>query len=258
VGSRGSLLRAAGPGAAGHRRTVPLAESEQQQSQHSTPCLCNCLEFKQNGTMEVESSAPGLLTTGRVEALSDGIIAIAATLLVLELHVPEPGEDVWTSLAHQLPSLAAYAVSFLTILIFWVNHHALFRAVARVDRTLLFLNGLLLLGISFVSFPTAALGRALSDGAHDRSAAVLYALTLAATAACFSGLWLYLRAHPGLLTEAVRPRATAALRRSLVGPLLYLVAAAVALVNAPTSLVLAAVVAGYFTMTPRHLRRPAS
>src|SRR5690348_9185280 len=86
-----------------------------------------------------------VLPTGRVEALSDGIIAIAATLLVLELHVPEPGDDVWAALAHQLPSLAAYAVSFLTILILWVNHYALFHAVARVDRTLLFLNGLLLL-----------------------------------------------------------------------------------------------------------------
>jgi TMEM175 potassium channel family protein len=142
----------------------------------------------ENGAGTSADQASALPTTGRAEALSDGIIAIAATLLVLELHVPEVGEDVWLSLAHQLPSLAAYAVSFLTILIFWVNHHALFHAVARVDRTLLFLNGLLLLGISFVSFPTAALGR----------------------------------------------------------------------VSAPVSLVVAAVVAGYFTVTPRHLRRPVA
>jgi len=209
-------------------------------------------------TAEVEEAPPSPLPTGRVEALSDGIIAIAATLLVLELHVPEPGEDVWASLAHQLPSLAAYAVSFLTILIFWVNHHALFHVVARVDRTLLFLNGLLLLGISFVSFPTAALGRALEGGMHDAQAAVLYALTLAATAGCFSALWLYLRAHPALLAGHARPRAVAALRRSLVGPALYLAAALVALVSAPASLALAALVAGYFTLTPRHLRRPAS
>ena len=112
--------------------------------------------------------------------------------------------------------------------------------------------------ISFVSFPTAALGRALGGGMHDAQAAVLYALTLAATAACFSALWLYLRGHPGLLTDAAGPWAAAALRRSLVGPVLYLVAALVALVNAPTSLVLTALVAGYFTLTPRHLRRPAS
>jgi uncharacterized membrane protein len=225
--------------------------------------LHNWLEFKQTCLVDPEpvadvEEAPAPLSTGRVEALSDGIIAIAATLLVLELHVPEPGEDVWASLAHQLPSLAAYAVSFLTILIFWVNHHALFHVVTRVDRTLLFLNGLLLLGISFVSFPTAALGRALEGGMHDAQAAVLYALTLAATAACFSALWLYLRTHPALLAGSARPRAVAALRRSLVGPVLYLAAGLVAIVSAPTSLVLAALVAGYFTMTPRHLRRPAS
>jgi uncharacterized membrane protein len=104
------------------------------------------------------------LSTNRVEAFSDGVIAIAATLLVLELHVPEPGQDIWGSLGHQLPSLAAYVVSFLTILVLWVNHHALFHVVAHVDRPLLFLNGLLLLGISFVSYPTATLGRALESG----------------------------------------------------------------------------------------------
>jgi uncharacterized membrane protein len=175
---------------------------------------------------------------------------------VLELHVPEPGGDVWGSLAHQLPSLAAYAVSFLTILIFWVNHDALFHAVARVDRTLLFLNWLLLLSVSFISFPTATLGGALEGGAYDRSAAVLYTLTLAVTAACFSGLWRHLQAHPELLAQTARPRAAAALRRSLVGPVLYLVAAVVALVSAPAALVVAAGVAGYVTLAPRHLRRP--
>ena len=120
----------------------------------------------------------------------------------------------------------------------------------------MFLNGLLLLGISFISFPTATLGGALEGGAYDHSAAVLYALTLAVTAACFSGLWLHLQAHPALLTEAARPRAAAALRRSLVGPVLYLVAAIVALVSAPAALVITAAVAAYFTFTPRHLRRP--
>jgi uncharacterized membrane protein len=197
------------------------------------------------------------LSTGRLEAFSDGIIAIAATILVLELRVPEAGENVGTSLTHQLPSLAAYVVSFLTILIFWVNHHALFSAVAQVDRTLLFLNGLLLLGISFISFPTAALGRAMQDTAHDRSAAVLYTMTLAATAACFTGLWLYLRSHPGLLTEAGRFGLGRAFRRSLVGPVLYLIATVAALASPPAALVVAAMVACYFTVTPRRMRRPA-
>lgn len=202
-----------------------------------------------------EQQATSTLSTGRVEAFSDGVIAIAATLLVLELHVPEPGQDIWSSLAHQLPSLAAYVVSFLTILILWVNHHALFHAVARVDRAVLFLNGLLLLGISFVSYPTATLGRALESGDFERSAAVLYALSFALTSACFTALWIYLRAHPALLSAEARPRVGRALRRSLLGPGLYLVSLLVALVNAPAALVVAAAGAAYFALTPRQLRR---
>jgi uncharacterized membrane protein len=199
----------------------------------------------------------GLLTTGRLEAFSDGIIAIAATLLVLELHVVEPGEDIWASLARQLPSLAAYAVSFLTILIMWVNHHALFDRVARVDRRVLFLNGLLLFGISFTSYPTAVLGRALEGGAYDRSAAVLYGTTFALTSACFTALWIYLRAHPNLLVPAARATAGSAVRRSMAGPLLYGLSVLVALVSAVAALVVAAIVTGYFAFAPRHLRRSA-
>jgi uncharacterized membrane protein len=194
------------------------------------------------------------LSTTRVEAFSDGVIAIGATLLVLELHVPEAGQDVWGALAHQWPSLAAYVVSFSTIVILWVNHHALFHAVERVDRVVLFLNGLLLLGISFLSFPTATLGRALESGEFERSGAVLYALTFALTSGCFTALWAYLHRRPDLLTPWARPAAGAALRRSLLGPGLYLVSLLVALVSAPAALVVAAVVAVYFTRTPRHLR----
>ena len=94
---------------------------------------------------ESASSAPAglvMLTTGRVEAFSDGVIAVAATLLVLQIREPPPGSDLWGFLGHQLPSLAAYVVSFLTILIFWVNHHALYHAVYRVNRAMLFVNGL--------------------------------------------------------------------------------------------------------------------
>ena len=197
------------------------------------------------------------LTTGRVEAFSDGVIAVAATLLVLDIRQPERGQDVWRVLGRQLPSLAAYVVSFLTILIFWVNHHALYHAVDRVNRAMLFINGLLLLAISFVSYCTAVLGHALQSGEHDRSAAVLYALVLGLCSICFTGLWICLRARPGLLTEQARPRVDAALRRSLAGPAIYLVAILVGLLNAPASLALDAVVALYFALVPRHLRQAA-
>jgi len=197
------------------------------------------------------------LTTGRVEAFSDGVIAVAAPLLVLEIRQPAGGQDLWHFLGHQFPSLAAYVVSFLTILIFWVNHHALFHAIERVNRVMLFVNGLLLLAISFVSYCTAVLGHALESGEYDRSAAVLYALVLGLSSTCFTGLWICLRARPALLTEQGRPRVGAALRRSLIGPAVYSVAVVVGLASAPASLALDAVVAVYFALLPRHLRRPA-
>jgi uncharacterized membrane protein len=207
-----------------------------------------------------QAEATGLLTlaTGRVEAFSDGVIAVAATLLVLEIKEPAPGANVWAFLGHQFPTLAAYLTSFLTILIFWVNHHALFHTVCRVDRAMLFVNGLLLLAISFISYSTAVLGRALESGQYDRSAAALYALILGLASACFTGLWAYLVRNQRLLTEGARPRVRAALRRSLTGPGLYLVAGLVALVNAPASLGVDAVVALYFALLPRHLRRPVA
>jgi uncharacterized membrane protein len=195
------------------------------------------------------------LTSSRVEAFSDGVIAIAATLLVLELHVPGAGTDIWAAIGHQLPSLAAHVVSFGTILIFWVNHHALFGSVARVDRTLLFLNGVLLLAVSFVSFPAAVLGGALEHGAYARSAAVFYGAALGCAASCFSALWFYLHRHPELLTEQARSTTAGAVRRTLLGPALYGASAAVAMFSAPAALAVDAVVALYFTLPPRHLRR---
>ncbi len=206
------------------------------------------------GSSAPRAADPLTLTTGRVEAFSDGVLAVAATLLVLDIKEPDSGQDVWRFLGHQFPSVAAYVVSFLTILIFWVNHHALYRAVEQVNRAMLFINGLLLLAISFISYCTAVLGGALESGEHDRSAAVLYALVLGLSSACFTGLWTCLRAQPGLLSETARPRVDAALRRSLKGPAIYLVAILVGLVNAPASLALDALVALYFALLPRHLR----
>src|SRR5215470_9469621 len=98
------------------------------------------------------------VSAGRLEAFSDGVLSIAATLLVLELHVPESGDNLGAALLAQWPSYAAYVVSFITIGIIWVNHHQLFALVRRVDRTLLFLNLALLMVVSVLPFPTAILG----------------------------------------------------------------------------------------------------
>ncbi|GAA5023481.1 TMEM175 family protein [Kitasatospora paranensis] len=199
-------------------------------------------------------AAPTTLATGRLEAFSDGVIAVAATLLVLDIKTPEGSDALWPFLGHQLPTLAAYVTSFLTILIFWVNHHALFHAVDRADRTTLFLNGVLLLTVTFISYATSVLGHALQTGHNDSAAAILYALTLAAAASCFVALWLHLGRHRELLSPQARPRVRAALRRSVTGPVLYTTAALLALASPPASLALDAGVAVYFVALPAHLR----
>jgi len=102
---------------------------------------------------------PGARETGRVEAFSDGVFAIAVTLLVLDLKVPKPGdlggESLLSALARQWPAFLAYLTSFATILVMWVNHHKMFNHIRRTDDRFLFLNGLLLLFVTFVPFPTA-------------------------------------------------------------------------------------------------------
>ena len=100
--------------------------------------------------------------TGRIEAFSDGVFAIAVTLLVLELKVPQLAEhagsgELWSALLSRWPSYAAYLVSFMTILIVWVNHHRLFTIIQRSDSRFLFINGLLLLVVTTIPFPTALL-----------------------------------------------------------------------------------------------------
>jgi len=188
-------------------------------------------------------------TTARLEAFSDGVLAIAITLLVLEIRVPNVprGSTLAHELLHLWPKYAVFTVSFVTIGIMWINHHVLFQGVEGVDRGLLFLNLLLLLSISFVPFPTAVLGDYVRAGNSGRAAAVLYGANMLLVGIGFLALWWYLRAHPELRStdlsdDAVRQ----AIRRTIIGPVLYATSIVVALVSAPVALALFAAVAGYF------------
>jgi len=147
--------------------------------------------------------AEGILRTGaaetsRVEAFSDGVLAIVITLLVLNIKIPDqlaPGDAaLWQALAQQLPMLGAWALSFFFVLVFWVAHHYFFRQLAHIDRGLLWLNGLFLFAISFTPFPTALLG--LYPG---RSAsATMLSVAMFATAGSFSIMRWYATRHARL------------------------------------------------------------
>lgn len=137
---------------------------------------------------------------GRLEAFSDGVLAIAITLLVLDLHLPDaPDKPIGDLLADQWPSYLAYLVSFVVIGIMWVNHHGLFRQVAQVDRTLLFLNLGLLLVIAALPFPTSVAAEGLRRGGHDAKIAMFaYSSTQVLMAIAFSAIWIYIVRKPGI------------------------------------------------------------
>jgi uncharacterized membrane protein len=203
--------------------------------------------------MPGDSNAPWTL---RLEVFSDGVLAIAITLLILEVRVPEVGPGgLWSALGHLWPSYSAYVVSFATIGIMWVNHHAMFEHIARIDRGLLYLNLALLSAIAFLPFPTAVLAQYVrGDQANARAAAVLYGTTMIVIGICFTAMLAYLGRHRELLTPDVKPAALARARlQSAFGPAVYLVAISVALVAPAIAIAIFGIVAVFFALA-RHER----
>ena len=130
------------------------------------------------------------MRTSRLEAFSDGVFAIAATLLVLELRVPEDTSDLAAALLRLWPAYAAYLVSFLTIGIIWVNHHTLLEHCRRVDRRFLYLNLMLLIAVGIVPFPTALVGQYILSEHGATPALVVYGLGAVLIAIAFTGVFL--------------------------------------------------------------------
>ena len=188
------------------------------------------------------------MSTNRLEAFSDGVFAIASTLLVLELHVPPVGEGpLFALLVAQWPAYAGYVVSFLTIGIIWVNHHAMFAVVRRVDRPLLFLNLLLLLVIGIIPFPTAVVGQWITDSQGAPVAAALLGVVFLSMGLAFGAIWVYAVGHHELALEGIDPGlARSAIPRFTIGNLAYLVGVALAFVSPLLSLLLYGLVAVYY------------
>jgi uncharacterized membrane protein len=193
----------------------------------------------------------GLTTSGRLVAFSDGVFAIAITLLVLDLAVParddvRPGA-LASTLAHQWPSYFAYLVSFLVIGIIWINHHTMFSKVDRVDRPVLFANLALLLFVSALPFPTRLLAEYLTAGTDAHTAAAVYSGTMLAIGLAFSALWITVTRDVGLLGKHVDAVASrAALRRFGLGNLAYLATIGLSFINAIATLSVHAALALYY------------
>lgn len=138
------------------------------------------------------------MRSSRLEAFSDGVFAIAATLLVLELRVPADSPDLVASLRDLWPAYAAYLVSFLTIGIIWVSHHTLLEHCRRVDRRFLYLNLLLLVSVGIVPFPTSLVDRYILSERWATAALVVYGLGGLLISFAFAGVFFY-ATHDGRL-----------------------------------------------------------
>ena len=187
------------------------------------------------------------METSRVEAFSDGVFAVAITLLVLDLRDPGGSGDLAHRLLSLWPEYVAYATSFLVIGIIWINHHEALRRIALVDRGLLYINLLVLLTVVAIPFPTAVLADSLRTSRDTAAACALYGAVLGVMGLSFCGLWVYLGRRPRLLrpgysTAHVRER----LRRSALGPPVYLTAGTLGLVSSWLSLSLFVAVTLFF------------
>jgi uncharacterized membrane protein len=188
------------------------------------------------------------MSRARLEAFSDGVFAVAITLLALNLFVKGPG---YGTLAHQLAeqwaSYLAYLISFFTVGIIWVNHHALVSNVVTVTRTLLFLNLVLLLFVVLVPVATATVGDYLRGGGSDAKLAVaMYGVVLVGMSVGFSSM-LEWSLGEGRTRVPVPPgKRWAARVRFMSGGLVYLAIVAIAFVNARVALGLSGLVAVYY------------
>lgn len=195
--------------------------------------------------------------TGRLEAFSDGVLAIAITLLALEIHVPPEGEgELLARLLGQWPMYLAFLLSFATIGIMWINHHRLFTVIKRVDHNFLILNTLLLMGITLVPFTSALLGEYIGHKG-EQIAAMVYSGVFFLIAIFFNLMWLYAARHNWLDMTGENLRiARITNRQYRFGPLYYLAALLVAPFSVSLSIAINIALALFFALpanTVRHL-----
>jgi uncharacterized membrane protein len=198
------------------------------------------------------------VTTNRLEAFSDGVFAVAITLLVLELNVPT-GDHLWHKLADEWPSFAAFAVSFWVIGIIWVNHHSVIDHIGRANRTVLFLNLLLLFAVVFIPFSTALFADHLKSGEDEEAAAAVYSISMTFMSIGFGLLWTYIT-HPSnrkplelaIPEEEIRGRTV----RFSAGNLFYPLAIAISFISPAVVLIVIGLLAVYYAIPWGGLRSP--
>jgi uncharacterized membrane protein len=190
------------------------------------------------------------MTPGRLETFADGVFAIAATLLIIDVGLPEELHDgLGEELLHIWPQYAAYAISFVTIGIMWVNHHMICRQLERIDRPFMFLNVGLLACIAFVPFPTRILAEFVRTD-EGQAAALLYGITVTTTAVFFLAVWLYASHGGRLLHPEADPKEVSGITRSyLPGVPMYTATTLVAFLSPEASAALYGLIAAFYMVS---------
>jgi len=160
--------------------------------------------------------------TARLEAFSDGVLAIAITLLVLDIRIPADAQNFGHALVSEWPHYLAYITAFLSIAVMWANHHDLFRIIDKTDRGLMLANAFLLATIAFLPFPTSVLAEGMTKSGSNRQAALLaYGATMVVIALAFNVLWRYVRLRD-LLRDDLPAAAVASIDRAyFFAPIMY-------------------------------------
>jgi uncharacterized membrane protein len=192
--------------------------------------------------------------TNRMESFSDGVIAVAITLLVLGITVPHPvahphaGQSLADQLGAAWPEYAAYVTSFITIGIIWINHHAMINRLRDTDHGILILNLLLLMSIGILPFATELMATYLRQPHGQALAAAVYSGSFLLMSVLFATLnrHVMLRKAQMLTEELTLERRRQILGRALVGLIPYALATALAFVSPYITLAICAIVAGFY------------
>jgi uncharacterized membrane protein len=190
----------------------------------------------------------GVNETARIEAFSDGIFSIAATLLVLEIKHPPADLPFWAGMLTMWPSYTSFILSFFFIGIMWINHHRLFTHITKADDTLMAVNLLLLLGVVFVPYPTSLMSASITmlDTNYSRDVAIFYNATYLVMAVLYNLLWFVCRQRRLLDADIDAQQIRAVSIRYAIGPFFYVACLIITWWSVPASLAMNAAVAVYF------------
>jgi uncharacterized membrane protein len=161
------------------------------------------------------------MPTSRLEAFSDGVFAIAITILIFDIKAPANTQHLLPALLALWPSYLAYVISFLLIGLLWANHHVMFEHIVKTDRLLMFVNTLLLMDVAFIPFISSVLAAAFRNGTGESVAIAVYGGTLAVGGLCFNWIWSHAFRAALVDDHVTTVRMRRMTRRILFGPISY-------------------------------------